>query len=160
MKHLITAIASLIVLLTVFSQIFILEFANVKLSMADQAVFEFKEKLKQDGCMSFDNKENLLRKLEEIAGTTENINISGDGEVREYGKPVCYEIKIRMDRLMNNKFAGEELKGKFYTFKGEVKSCAKDNHKETSDLMDKKEGDDKKKKDTNLFSSTQREVGK
>lgn len=90
--------------------------------MVDQAVYEFRERLKYDGCMTNENEETLKKSLADICGKEEKVEVKADREETSFGLPIYYEVRLSMDSILSNKLVSTKDQ-KPYTVKGKVTSC-------------------------------------
>lgn len=104
MKDLITTIASILLLM-----IFILQFAgnqvlHTRLFQSDMAVESFRDTMKEQGGISEENRQNLIRELADICGcTAEDITVEGhglQGESAVRGMLLYYRIRFPMQNLI------------------------------------------------------------
>lgn len=76
---------------------------NTALRMAavDNAINSFREAVRQEGCVSDDNEDNLKAELAEILNCdTEEIEVAGDRIPKERGSFVMYEINVPIRGLV------------------------------------------------------------
>lgn len=94
MKNLITAAASLMVLLAFLLQFTHSQVLYGRLLAADQAVNSFREIVKQEGCISPENEKSLRQGLAGILDCgEEEITVDGDRVPLFRGSTVSYEVE-------------------------------------------------------------------
>jgi len=94
MKNLITAAASLMVLLAFLLQFTHSQILYGRLLAADQTVNTFRETVKQEGCISAENEKSLRQGLSGILDCgEEEIVVSGDRSPLFRGSAVSYEVE-------------------------------------------------------------------
>ncbi len=121
MKNLITAMASIIILLVLLMQFVSNQLLHDKLTRVDKTVYTFQEVLKEDGIITDENRRFTAENLSEIVGCAANeISIVGEKETKYRGEKIWYEIGIPLDDIVSS-FWGVKNYGMYYT-KGETVS--------------------------------------
>lgn len=101
MKDLITAIASLLLLLAL-----ILQFAtglamHNQMIRADRALDNFRDLVKVEGCISEENRTSLAQTLGEITnGDIREIYIDGETTVKERGERIYYKVSYSLNHVI------------------------------------------------------------
>ncbi len=103
MKNLITAVGCVLLLMAVLLQFVQSQNTALKLAAVDNAVSGFRETVRQDGCVTEENEDNLKRELADILDCRiSDITVDGDRVPKERGSFVMYEIKAPLRGLIGD----------------------------------------------------------
>jgi hypothetical protein len=101
MKNLITSIACIMILL-----VFVLQFTqnqviHNRISAVDQAVNSFKEVVKQEGCITKDNEDELKGEIVGILNCSENeVEVDGDRRPVYRGSRIHYIVTVPVEGII------------------------------------------------------------
>lgn len=101
MKNLITAVGCTLLLMAVLLQFVQSQNTALRLAAVDNAVNSFRETVRQEGCVSEENEDDLK---EELSGILDcelaDILVDGDRIPKERGSFVMYEISVTVSDLV------------------------------------------------------------
>lgn len=101
MKNLITAVGCTLLLMAVLLQFAQSQNTALRLAAVDNAVNSFRETVRQEGCVSERNEDDLKDELAEILGCeTADVHVDGDRVLKERGSFVTYEINVAIPDLV------------------------------------------------------------
>lgn len=101
MKNLITAIASLVLILAMFVQMTANQRTYNRMIAIDQLVNNFKEIAKEEGCVTAENAADLKSQIASAAGVKKsNIQVSGTENQVGRGKQIDYQVSVKLDGLL------------------------------------------------------------
>ena len=114
MKNLMTAAASMLLMLMLILQFSQNQMNYIRVTSAEQAVHNFKEVVKQEGCITGSNRLWIKNQLSAITGCSENqIIVSGTEEPVSRGQLIKYRVELPMTALVNQPtFWGMKQKNK------------------------------------------------
>ncbi len=114
MKNLITAIASIIILLVILMQFVSNQVLHDKLTRVDKVIFSFQEVLKVDGIITGENKAETAEALSEAVGcSSKDIIIEGEAEEKYRGEKIPYKVGVPLEDIVSS-FWGIENSGTYY----------------------------------------------
>lgn len=116
MKNLITAVGCTLLLMAILLQFVQSQNTSLRLAAVDNAVNSFRETVRQEGCVSDENEDNLKGELAEVLDCDPgDVHVDGDRVPKERGSFVMYEIKVLIpDLIADTTFWGmDEEDGKF-----------------------------------------------
>ncbi|MCQ2551192.1 MAG: hypothetical protein MJ146_03260 [Clostridia bacterium] len=100
MKNLITAIASLVLIMTMLMQMTLNERNYTRMIAIDQLVNNFKEVAREEGLVSSANKSNLISEISGATGIGEkDITVSGTSSRVNRGGKISYKVSVKMDKI-------------------------------------------------------------
>lgn len=101
MKNLITAVGCTLLLMAVLLQFAQSQNTALRLAAVDNAVNSFRETVRQEGCVSDENEDDLKEELSEILDCEPaDILVDGDRIPKERGSFVMYEISVTVSGLV------------------------------------------------------------
>lgn len=101
MKNLITAVGCTLLLMAVLLQFVQSQNTALRLAAVDNAVNSFRETVRQEGCVSEENEDELKEELSGILDCEPaDILVDGDRIPRERGSFVMYEISVTVSDLV------------------------------------------------------------
>ena len=101
MKNLITAVGCTLLLMAVLLQFVQSQNTALRLAAVDNAVNSFRETVRQEGCVSEENEEDLKEELSGILDCEPaDILVDGDRIPKERGSFVMYEISVTVSDLV------------------------------------------------------------
>ena len=101
MKNLITAVGCTLLLMAVLLQFVQSQNTALRLAAVDNAVNSFRETVRQEGCVSEENEDDLKEELSGILDCEPaDILVNGDRIPKERGSFVMYEISVTVSDLV------------------------------------------------------------
>ena len=101
MKNLITAVGCTLLLMAVLLQFVQSQNTALRLAAVDNAVNSFRETVRQEGCVSEENEDDLKEELSGILDCEPaDILVDGDRIPKERGSFVMYEISVTVSDLV------------------------------------------------------------
>ena len=101
MKNLITAVGCTLLLMAVLLQFVQSQNTALRLAAVDNAVNSFRETVRQEGCVSEENEDDLKEDLSGILDCEPaDILVDGDRIPKERGSFVMYEISVTVSGLV------------------------------------------------------------
>lgn len=101
MKNLITAVGCTLLLMAVLLQFVQSQNTALRLAAVDNAVNSFREIVRQEGCVSEENEDDLKEELSGILDCEPaDILVDGDRIPKERGSFVMYEISVTVSDLV------------------------------------------------------------
>lgn len=101
MKNLITAVGCTLLLMAVLLQFVQSQNTALRLAAVDNAVNSFRETVRQEGCVSEENEDDLKEELSGILDCEPaDILVDGDRIPKERGSFVMYEISVTVSGLV------------------------------------------------------------
>ena len=101
MKNLITAVGCTLLLMAVLLQFVQSQNTALRLAAVDNAVNSFRETVRQEGCVSEENEDDLKEELSGILDCEPaDILVDGDRIPKERGSFVMYEISVTVSALV------------------------------------------------------------
>ena len=101
MKNLITAVGCTLLLMAVLLQFVQSQNTALRLAAVDNAVNSFRETVRQEGCVSEENEDELKEELSGILDCEPaDILVDGDRIPKERGSFVMYEISVTVSDLV------------------------------------------------------------
>lgn len=101
MKNLITAVGCTLLLMAVLLQFVQSQNTALRLAAVDNAVNSFRETVRQEGCVSEENEDDLKEELSKILDCKpSDILVDGDRIPKERGSFVMYEISVTVSDLV------------------------------------------------------------
>ncbi len=101
MKNLITAVGCTLLLMAVLLQFVQSQNTALRLAAVDNAVNSFRETVRQEGCVSEENEDDLKEDLSGILDCEPaDILVDGDRIPKERGSFVMYEISVTVSDLV------------------------------------------------------------
>lgn len=101
MKNLITAVGCTLLLMAVLLQFVQSQNTALRLAAVDNAINTFRETVRQEGCVSEENEDDLKEELSEILDCKpSDILVDGDRIPKERGSFVMYEISVTVSDLV------------------------------------------------------------
>ena len=101
MKNLITAVGCTLLLMAVLLQFVQSQNTALRLAAVDNAVNSFRETVRQEGCVSEENEDDLKEELSGILDCKPaDILVDGDRIPKERGAFVMYEISVTVSGLV------------------------------------------------------------
>ena len=101
MKNLITAVGCTLLLMAVLLQFVQSQNNALRLAAVDNAVNSFRETVRQEGCVSEENEDDLKEELSGILDCEPaDILVDGDRIPKERGSFVMYEISVTVSGLV------------------------------------------------------------
>ena len=101
MKNLITAVGCTLLLMAVLLQFVQSQNTALRLAAVDNAVNSFRETVRQEGCVSEENEDELKEELSGILDCEPaDILVDGDRIPKERGSFVMYEISVTVSGLV------------------------------------------------------------
>lgn len=101
MKNLITSAACIMILLAFVLQFTSDQIMHNKISAVNQAVNNFKEIARQEGCISAVNEQSLRRELSSLLECEESeILVRGDRTAQYRGNLICYEVEVPLKNIV------------------------------------------------------------
>ena len=101
MKNLITAVGCTLLLMAVLLQFVQSQNTALRLAAVDNAVNSFRETVRQEGCVSEENEDDLKEELSGILDCEPaDILVDGDRIPKERGSFVLYEISVTVPDLL------------------------------------------------------------
>ncbi|HIV80205.1 MAG TPA: hypothetical protein IAB13_04510 [Candidatus Avanaerovorax faecigallinarum] len=101
MKNLITAVGCTLLLMAVLLQFVQSQNTALRLAAVDNAVSTFRETVRQEGCVSEENEDDLKEELSKILDCKpSDILVDGDRIPKERGSFVMYEISVTVSDLV------------------------------------------------------------
>lgn len=101
MKNLITAVGCTLLLMAVLLQFVQSQNTALRLAAVDNAVNSFRETVRQEGCVSEENEDDLKEELSGILDCEpSDILVDGDRIPKERGSFVMYEISVTVSDLV------------------------------------------------------------
>ena len=101
MKNLITAVGCTLLLMAVLLQFLQSQNTALRLAAVDNAVNSFRETVRQEGCVSEENEDDLKEELSGILDCEPaDILVDGDRIPKERGSFVMYEISVTVSDLV------------------------------------------------------------
>ncbi len=101
MKNLITAVGCTLLLMAVLLQFVQSQNTALRLAAVDNAVNSFRETVRQEGCVSEENEDDLKEELSGILDCeAADILVDGDRIPKERGSFVMYEISVTVSDLV------------------------------------------------------------
>lgn len=117
MKNLITAIASIVLIMAMFMQMSVNQKTYTKLIAIDQLVNNFKEVAKEEGYVSSSNKSALKSEISSKTGIKQgDISVSGSSSRVSRGNNIDYRVDVKIEPVMAApKFWGIDKNSGIYT---------------------------------------------
>lgn len=104
MKNLITAAACLLLLLAFLVQIIENQKIYIKITNLDEEVNNFKEVIKQDGCITGDNEKRMIGEISRILNCNpQKIKIKGDKKPMQRGELIRYQVEVPIENVIANR---------------------------------------------------------
>lgn len=101
MKNLITAVGCTLLLMAVLLQFVQSQNTALRLAAVDNAINTFRETVRQEGCVSEENEDDLKEELSKILDCKpSDILVDGDRIPKERGSFVMYEISVTVSDLV------------------------------------------------------------
>lgn len=101
MKNLITAIASILLIMAMFMQMTANQRTYTKLIAIDQLVNNFKEVAREEGYISSSNKSKLIKEISSVTSTpSSDISVSGTSSKVSRGKAINYRVDVKIGGVM------------------------------------------------------------
>ena len=101
MKNLITAVGCTLLLMAVLLQFVQSQNTALRLAAVDNAVNSFRETVRQEGCVSEENEDDLKEELSGILDCEPaDILVDGDRIPKERGSFVMYEISVTVSDMV------------------------------------------------------------
>lgn len=101
MKNLITAVGCTLLLMAIMLQFVQSQNTALRLAAVDNVLNSFRETVRQEGCVSEENEDNLKEELAEILDCEfGDIYVDGDRMPKERGNFVRYEVTMTVPNLV------------------------------------------------------------
>lgn len=102
MKNLITSAACIMILLAFVLQFTQNQVIHNRITAVDQAVNNFKEVVKQQGCITEDNEEALKKEIAKILDCSlEEIEVTGDHRAVFRGGIIAYSVSVPIKHIVS-----------------------------------------------------------
>lgn len=101
MKNLITSVACIMILLVFVIQFTSNQILHNRITAVDQAVNNFKEITRQEGCITDENEELLRQEMQRILNcSSEEIQIDGNRTPVPRGGLISYEVDVPLKQIV------------------------------------------------------------